>query len=580
VKRLIKITQNQFDQMRLRLAHPDALMLLSLLSIATGVLTGLIIVAFRALIEHAQIYFFTSGQIGDFESLPAWMRLLLPILGALLLGWLFTRLKPVNRQVGVLHVIERLQYYQGRMPLVNMCVQFVGAALAILVGYSVGREGPNVHMGAFSGSWLAQTLELPNNSTRSLVACGTAAAIGASFNTPLAGIIFAMEVILQQYTVQGFVPIILAAVSGTYTSMAFLDEELFLEVSLSSTAMGNDWPLVVLLGISIGVLSALFNTALLQLTRFSATWPIAQRFLLAGLCMGLLAWWMPQSMGIGYDTVQEVINASVGTELLMWILLAKLLATLVSIGLGIPGGVIGPLMFIGSVAGGVWVTLIYASGVPWLIPLEPLMYPVLGMGAMFAASLQAPLAGLTAVMELTNNADIILPGMLAIVSASLTNKVIFRHDSLFLSLLRARGLDHSSSPVMQRLLMIGAASVMSRSFHVCENTLSRATAQLLVERDFYWLLVTDNTTERQPRVMLRTLDLHSFLEQDTEAEKVELDNIPATRLQLAPISVRASLQDALDELNKTAAEALYLQRETGGYIYGIITRERIEKTYR
>ena len=580
MKRLIKITQNQFDQMRLRLAHPDALMLLSLLSIATGVLTGLIIVAFRALIEHAQIYFFTSGQIGDFESLPAWMRLLLPILGALLLGWLFTRLKPVNRQVGVLHVIERLQYYQGRMPLVNMCVQFVGAALAILVGYSVGREGPNVHMGAFSGSWLAQTLELPNNSTRSLVACGTAAAIGASFNTPLAGIIFAMEVILQQYTVQGFVPIILAAVSGTYTSMAFLDEELFLEVSLSSTAMGNDWPLVVLLGISIGVLSALFNTALLQLTRFSATWPIAQRFLLAGLCMGLLAWWMPQSMGIGYDTVQEVINASVGTELLMWILLAKLLATLVSIGLGIPGGVIGPLMFIGSVAGGVWVTLIYASGVPWLIPLEPLMYPVLGMGAMFAASLQAPLAGLTAVMELTNNADIILPGMLAIVSASLTNKVIFRHDSLFLSLLRARGLDHSSSPVMQRLLMIGAASVMSRSFHVCENTLSRATAQLLVERDFYWLLVTDNTTERQPRVMLRTLDLHSFLEQDTEAEKVELDNIPATRLQLAPISVRASLQDALDELNKTAAEALYLQRETGGYIYGIITRERIEKTYR
>lgn len=580
MKRLITITKNQFDQMRLRLAHPDALILLSLLSIATGVLTGLIIVAFRALIEYTQMHFFTSGQIGDFESLPAWLRLLLPILGALLLGWLFTRFKPINCQVGVLHVIERLQYYQGRLPLVNMLVQFGGAALAILAGYSVGREGPNVHMGAFSGSWLAQKLELPNNSTRSLVACGTAAAIGASFNTPLAGIIFAMEVILQQYTVQGFVPIILAAVTGTYTSMAFLDEELFLEVSLSSAAMGNDWPLVVLLGISIGVLSALFNTLLLQLTRFSAAWPITQRFLLAGLCMGILAWWIPQSMGIGYDTVQEVINANVGTELLMWMLLAKLSATLISIGLGIPGGVIGPLMFIGSVAGGVWVTLIYASGVPWLIPLEPLMYPVLGMGAMFAASLQAPLAGLTAVMELTNNADIILPGMLAIVSASLTNKVIFRHDSLFLSLLRARGLDHSNSPVMQRLLMIGAASVMSRSFHVCENTLSRETAQLLVERDFYWLLVTVNDDERQPQVMLRTLDVRSFLEQDTAVDTVELNNIPATRLQLAPISVRASLQDALDELSKTGAEALYLQGRTDGYIYGIITRERIEKAYR
>ncbi|PID50528.1 MAG: chloride channel protein [Proteobacteria bacterium] len=568
---------NQFDQLRLRLANPEAIMLMSLLAVATGVLTGLIIVAFRMLLDFAQSYLATSGQADDFESLAPSMRFILPMLGAVILGGIFHYLAPQKRQVGILHVIERMQYHQGRMPWVNMLVQFTGAALAILSGYSVGREGPNVHMGAYSGSWVAQNLELPNNSTRTLVACGTAAAIGASFNTPLAGIIFAMEVILQQYTVQGFVPIILSAVTGTYTSLAFLEGELFFQVELSTTVMGYDWSLVVLLGICIGILSALFNTLLLHITRLTSPWPVWWRFLLAGLLMGLLGWWMPQSMGIGYDTVQQVMDASLGLELLGWILLAKFMATVISLGLGMPGGVIGPLMFIGSIAGGAWVVLIYSSHIPVLIPTEPRMYPVLGMGAMFAASLQAPLAGLTAVMELAGHAGIILPGMLAIVSASLTNKVIFRHDSLFLSLLWARGLDHSSSPVMQRLRMIGAASLMNRSFHLCENMLSRETAEFLVNRNFQWLLITDS--DRMPREMVRSLDVQSFMEEHPEAEKVVLTEIPGKRLQLAAISVRASLQDALDEAIKTGAEALYLHRKPGGHIYGLITRERIEKAY-
>ncbi len=565
------------DQLRLRLASPEALMLLSLLGVVTGLLTSLIVVSFRYLLELAQENLFPSGRIDDFETLPSLLHFALPVAGGLLLALLYQSTPHRYRQVGILHVIERMQYHQGVMPIINMLMQFVGAGLAILSGFSVGREGPGIHMGAYSGSWLGQRLRLPHNSTRTLLACGTAAAIGASFNTPLAGIIFAMEVIVQQYTVQGFVPVILAAVSGTYMSLALMDKELFFEFTLSSTSTAYDWPLVMLLGISIGILSALFNYLSIRLTKGVANYPVWLRFSLAGLLMGGLAWWVPQTMGIGYDTVDQVLNAKLGLELMAMILLAKLLATLLCLGMGIPGGVIGPLMFIGGLAGGVLVTLVYSYDISALIPTEPKLYPLLGMGAMFAASLQAPLAGLTAVMELSGTTNIILPAMLAIVSASLTNKVIFNHDSLFLSLLRARGLDHVSNPVMQRLRMIGAASVMSRSFILCQDAQPIAAAKQLAQRGVQWLLITDS--EREPEQMVRLLDLQSFIETHPEVTTVVLSEIPATRLQLTPLSVRASLQEGMDQLKSNAAEALYLRHDAGGNIYGVITRAALEKAY-
>lgn len=573
---IFKTLHHYLDQTRLRLASPDAIMLLSLLAVLTGLLTGLIIVAFRFLLEYLQTGLLPSGKIEDFESLSELSRFLFPVVGGVVLGVLFQSVPKPYRAVGILHVMERLQYHQGRLPGMNMVMQFVGAGVAILSGHSVGREGPGVHMGAYAGSWWSQRLHLPNNSRRTLVACGTAAAIGASFNTPLAGIIFAMEVIVQQYTVQSFVPVILAAVSGTYLSLSLIGEEIFFTVELQAIGTSFEWPLVILLGIGIGILSAAFNFILIQVTKFTTNWAVFVRFSVAGLLMGVLAWWVPQTMGIGYDTLHETLNAQLGLEIFAMILLAKVLATVVCIGFGIPAGVIGPLMFIGALAGAVLVTTLFFLNPAW-IPDEPKLYPLLGMGAMFAASLQAPLAGLTAVIELSNNENIILPAMLAVVSASLTSKVIFRHDSLFRELLQARGQDHSTTPVMQRLRMIGAASVMNRSFALCEDQLARDTAVTLLSKGHQWLLITG--VEREPTVMIRALDVQSYLETHPDDDTLTLTDIPGQRLQLAPLSIRASLQEALDSINAHSAEALYLHREAGGNIYGVITRARIEKAY-
>ena len=168
------------------------------LAIATGLVASLVIILFRLFIDYGQVLLFPTGEIESFGDLPWHWVLGLPIAGGLLIGLLLSGLSPESRNTGVVHVIERLASYEGRLPWKNAVRQFFGAGIALISGHSVGREGPSVHLGAASGSLLATGLELPNNSVRILVASGTAAAIAASFNTPIAGVIFAMELYRRQ----------------------------------------------------------------------------------------------------------------------------------------------------------------------------------------------------------------------------------------------------------------------------------------------------------------------------------------------------------------------------------------------
>ena len=193
------------ENFRQRLASVDALPQLAFLGLVSGLLVGAVIIAFRLCIEYIQAGFLPGGITENYESLPPLMRFVLPALGGLVIGLIFHLLAGTgNIQVGVTHVLERLAYYQGHLPLRNLLLQFFGAALSIVSGHSVGREGPGIHLGAASSSLLGQWLRLPNNSIQILVACGSAAAIGASFNTPIAGVVFSMEVIMMEYTIAGF----------------------------------------------------------------------------------------------------------------------------------------------------------------------------------------------------------------------------------------------------------------------------------------------------------------------------------------------------------------------------------------
>lgn len=576
--RLRRAWRRGLDRFRLRLSRAEALPQLGVLGILTGLIVGVVMIAFRLLIETTQAAFLPGGDPENYEALGYELRLLLPLAGGLAIGLLFQWMPEAARQVGVTHVMERLAYHQGRLPLRSAVLQFFGGALSIVSGHSVGREGPAIHLGAASGSLAGQRFGLPNNSLRVLAGCGVAAAIAASFNTPLAGVIFAMEVVLMEYTVVGFAPVILAAVSATaLTRFKYGAEPAFIVPPLQ---LGSLWelPFVLAVGVAIGLLAAAF----IALVRLSATHSAGVAFwlraTLAGLIVGLCALLAPQVMGIGYDTANNALLGQLALGTLVLVLGCKLLATTASIGLGLPGGLIGPALVMGACAGGAlglvgqWISPGHTSSAGF--------YALLGMGAMMGGALHAPLAALTAMLELTANPNVLWPDMLAVIAAYGVSRQLFRQDSVFVTLMRARGLDYRNDPVGQSLRAVGVGAAMDTRLAQLDRHSPRDAIAATLARNPRWILVL---RDGRPKALLPAADLAREMAEATEPAVIDLLEFPAERQQIAPIALQATLQEALDALDAGGAEALYVTAQTAAdvaHIYGVLRRTDIERSYR
>ena len=339
--KLIQFISNGYDRFReaqqVRMSSNfEGLPLLAILGLICGLVSGGLIIFFRLTMESGADLILPSGDLEGFESLSKEARFFLCVGGGLLVGLLFQSLNSKSRNVGVVHVLERLDYHQGHLPIKNAVLQFVAATISLLSGHSVGREGPSVHLGAAGGSVLGRILQVPNNSLRILVGCGVAAAISAAFNTPLAGVIFAMEVVIMEYTVIGFTPVIISAVGATTLTRILLGEDLAISAPVYELNYIFEIPLVAIMGAIIGCISAAF----IQITMFTSSLFINQaiwiRTLLAGVITGLIAMLIPEVMGSGYDTVNHVLFAQIGLTGVILLTIAKLLATSTAIGLGIP----------------------------------------------------------------------------------------------------------------------------------------------------------------------------------------------------------------------------------------------------
>ncbi|MGI9304889.1 MAG: chloride channel protein, partial [Gammaproteobacteria bacterium] len=504
------------DEFRVNLSRPDAMLQLALLGILSGLLAGGIIVVFRLGVEGVQSHFLPGGSSENFEDLPVAVRFLLPIAGALVIAACFAVLGKGQKVVGLLHVMERLAYHQGYLSLRGLVLQFVGAGVAIASGHSVGREGPSVHLGAASSSQLGQYLALPNNSIRTLVGCGTAAAIAAAFNTPLAGVIFALEVVMMEYTLASFTPVILAAVSATAVSRLVYGSAMAFDVPALSFVSLSELPYVFILGVACGIAASIFVVLVRVSAQRSSGLPFWLRLCLAGVVVGACAIPYPQVMGIGYDTVTGALLGQLAFGVLIGVAIAKLIATAACVGLGVPAGLIGPTLVAGACLGGVAGLLARYVHPDQLSHIG--LYALLGMGAMMGAVLQAPLAALVAVFELTGNPNIILPGMLAIVTAGLTSRELFGNRSVFLALLKLRDLDYRNDPVMQALRRIGVANVMERDVKRHDRMLSRTEAEDLVAAEPTWILID---VDSEPKALMPAVDLVRAL-QENEEETLDL----------------------------------------------------------
>jgi CIC family chloride channel protein len=337
-------------------------------------------------------------------------------------------------------------------------------------------------------------------------------------------------------------------------------------------------PYVILMGVVLGTMAAIFIQTQEYVTRLTGSWTVWWRFTLAGLCIGLIALVVPEVMGIGYDTVNHALLGQLGLLLLIGVAIAKLFATAIGLGLGLPGGLIGPTVVIGATTGGA-MGLLADSWLPGDIA-SPAFYALIGLGTMMGATLQAPLAALTAILELTANPNIILPGMLALITAGLVSRELFGVDSVYLVMMRARGLDYRHNPLTQTLHRIGVASVMERRIETLQDHITRQEATAALANEPKWILVN---IDRQPAWLMPAADLARYLNEHDTDERLALATIPAERQELTAIDFTATLLEALDALKREKVEAAYVVRRTIPGIervYGVLTRADIEQSYR
>ncbi len=558
---------------RRRLASVEAIPQFALLGVVSGVFTGLTVVAFRQFSE-IPLTWLLAGQFENFEQLP-WPWLLgFPLIGGVILAVVLSLIKSDTRRTGVVHVLERLARHQGHLPAQNLATQFFAGTIALTSGQSGGREGPAIHLGAAVSSLLGQKLKLPNNSIRILVGCGAAAAISASFNTPIAGVIFSMEVIIMEYTMAGFIPVILAAVTSALIMQIFYGSIPAFDVPQVSMESFYDIPLVILEGVLIGIIAAAF-VHLIKYLMQRAPNQIWLRMIIAGAVTGSIALAVPEVLGVGYDTVNTALIGELSFSLLLLVCLFKLLASATTIAMGVPVGVIGPTLVIGATAGGlIW--LIASLILPEIS--SPAFYVMLGMGAMMGAVLQAPLAALMAVMELTHNPNIILPAMLVIIIANITASEVFGLKSVFITQMELLGLEFRQNPMSMALNRASVASIMVRSFERVQTRLEADEAKILTKEKPHWLLVD---VDAKPSFILRNEDLIIHIEKNPD-QPVDLTAIPATRKDVTGILLQATLTEALDALDNSGVQALYVNRISAPLIdspVGIVSREDIESYY-
>jgi len=501
------------------------LLALSALGFLSGLAAAAVIVAFRYLIESTQAAILPGNNPENYEALSPLAIFLLPLFGGMLIGLIFHFLPPAARSTGLIHTIDAVRNHKGHLPFINAIAQFVGAAISIIAGHSVGREGPSVHLGASSGALVAHSFNVTNQTKRILLSCGVAAAIAASFNTPIAGVIFALEVIMLEYAAISTIPIIIASLTATLVSQAVFGNAVALEAPDLGSVSHIELTGMIINGITIGLIAVVFIRLFVAVTQKSKTYPIFWRLTLAGAITGALALIAPEIMSIGYDTLTATFNNEIALQALFLILILKLLATTIGLGLGLPGGLIGPTLFIGGVTGALVGTILQSLH-PDLAG-SPGTYAMIGMGAMMGATLQAPLAALIAIFELTMNPHIILPGLLAIVAASLTCSELLKQPSIIFALMRAKEIDHDESLLTEKLREMPIDSLIKpldhnnpeqqtnyRPFKLARNaTIAEAVAMFRKTQNNHIYVYDNNDTKKTMLGIINKQDLSEFLKQ-------------------------------------------------------------------
>ena len=398
-----------------------------------------------------------DGRVASLHlpALGPWFLLLAPVAGGLVYGPLVSRFAPEARGHGVPEVMVAVARHGGRIPARVAVVKSLASALCIGTGGSVGREGPIVQIGSALGSSIGQWLRVPDHRLRLMVACGAAGGISATFDAPIAGVFFALEIILREFSAEAFGIVVIASVTANAVVRSLIGADHILHLPEYMLGSSVEFPFYAVLGLLAGLAGWGFTRVLYGIEDLcDRAWrgPDWLRPAVGGLLLGGVLVVLPQLYGVGYPVLEKGISGGYAFGFLLVLLVGKMIATSLTIGIGGSGGVFAPSLFIGGMLGSAFGVLAHE-----LFPgldLSPGAFGLVGMAAVFAAASHAPIAALLIVFELTGEYAIILPLMAAVALATGLSHLLSRDNIYTLKLLR-RGIDidadSRTNPALDRL---------------------------------------------------------------------------------------------------------------------------------
>ena len=566
------------------------------LFIGTALLVGLG-TGIGAIILHYLMY--AVSWVG-YDWLPsvtqAWGKayiLIVPVVGGLLVGPLIYFYAREAKGHGVPEVMEAIALKGGRIRPIVALIKSVASAITIGIGGSAGREGPMVQIGSALGSTLGQKLNLSEDRIRNLVACGAAGGIAATFNAPIAGVLFSLEIIAGEFNVQYFSSVVVSAVTASVIGRAFFGAEPALHIPIAY-GINSLWEFgfYILLGLGSGIVGAAFVRMLYWTEDLFEKWKAVPEWVqpaIGGLSFGLIAlaypiftgihWDVtPQIFGVGYNIIESALASQLALGVVLVFLILKMIVTSLTLGSGGSGGIFAPGLFMGAMFGTAF-EIVINHLFPG-IAAPPGAYALVGMAAVFSATAHAPLTAVLILFELTGDYKIMLPLMLTVVIATLLAKRLLNGESIYTLKLTRRGIRLRQGKDVDILQGVLVSEVMTKDLHTASQNMNlKELAQIFTATRHHGIAVLDAVGNLWGMVTIG--DMEKAVNNGMSLSKTTVTEIGTPREKLATAYPDQSIGDALDKMSRRGYGRLpVVSRDNPAELLGLIQRRDVIESYK
>ncbi len=554
-----------------------------------GVVSGITAVLFRFLIFSISTIFVIIPQ---FLGILGWI--ILPILGGLIVAFIVVRYAPEAKGHGVPEVMEAYALHGGRIRFRIPLLKSIASAISISSGGSCGREGPIAQIGAGAGSAVAAVFNLDKRDRKTLVVCGLSSGIAATFNAPLGGALFGIEVLAGGIIGFSILPVILASVIATALADFILGATVSFQAPLFS--MGHPLELVfyLALGIILGVTSVVWMRGFYSIEDLLEKLRISKYILpaIGGLLTGLLAIvsiylegmysysgvfsgnqpYYPAIMGVGYAFIDSALIGNVALGALLLFGIMKILATSFTLGSGGSGGVFAPTLFIGAAFGGV-LGLIFSILLPWAVP-QPMAFALVGMAALFAGSGRAPITCIVMLMEMTADYSLILPLMIAVSSSYLVSSLM-EPESIYTMKLARRGVHLQRGSHIEVLKTLRVDEIMTKNPTVLKPEMTVSEVFAIIDRTHHTKFPVVDDQNSVLGILIAEDLFHDSKENGQEYKVEELMN--PDFLHLSPGCTMDGALQAM--IKRDEGHAVIVDPVSPNRMIGYITKADVLKAY-